>query len=166
MTTPRSLRWADGVATHTPPPTSTTTATHGPPYKPPSLTKAEFDKLPHAARENCLSDWMAERGIKRVIKSNEHHAWPKHLGGPEEAPLSSLDEQLHRAFHSALDKELQRDLGTAYSNALPLATKAKNIEILKAVARDFDLQWKTRIYDQLRKALQSTPYADVALTVP
>jgi hypothetical protein len=131
----------------------------------PQASKAEFDRLPFVERQKLLDEWMKQRGVKRIVDSNDHHAWPKYLGGPEKGPLIGLDEQLHRAFHSALDKELPRQLpnATKYYAGLSQAEKLQNIKKLKAVARDFDMQWGSRIGERLNKALQGTPYENLSL---
>jgi RHS repeat-associated protein len=40
-----------------------------------------------------------------------HHAWPKYLGGPKKQDLVPLDPDLHRDYHSGLDKVLPRCKG-------------------------------------------------------
>ena len=154
------------------PPTSTGTSsaptvTGGATAPVPPMGAAEFNRLPYAERQKLLDEWMEQRGVKRLIDWNDHHAWPMYLGGPKNGPLIPLDEQLHRAFHSVLNKSLPENplpgvmRGTDYYAGLSEAQKAANIKKLKVVVRDFDKQWGTKIGDQLAKALQGTDYADV-----
>jgi len=132
----------------------------------PELSKDDFYKLSYQERDAYLTKWMKQEGITRLVDVNDHHAWPKYLGGPEDGPLIPLDEQLHRAFHAELDKYLPRNpqvpagspTGGAYYASLSDAQKAKNIATLKFVAGDFDRTFKTRILATLEKALQGTPY--------
>jgi hypothetical protein len=102
---------------------------------------------------------MMRHGIERLPDViNEHHAWPKYLGGPDAGPLISIDERLHQLLHAGLDQLLPRSKGSAYYAALSEAEKAKNIEILKAIARDFDIENGTKISEILAKALRGTIY--------
>jgi hypothetical protein len=139
------------------------------PARPPApkpLTKQEFDKLSWRERQDYLDAWMKARGIERIEKPNDHHAWPMYLGGPKNGPLIPLDEQLHRTFHNALNKELPTKLGAAHYASLSPAEKAKNIQKLKQVARDFDVDFNTKIYERLLKALKGSPYEEPTPTTP
>ena len=90
-----------------------------------------------------------------------------HLSGrSEERTTIGLEEKLHQAFHSALDKVLPRKPGAQYYAGLSPAQKAKNIETLKQVARDFDIDFKTKIYNRLLQALKGTPYEEPTPTAP
>jgi hypothetical protein len=122
------------------------------------FTKKEFDQLSGDERNAYLTQWMKDHDIHRLEVVNDHHAWPKYLGGPEAGPLIGLDEQLHQLFHAGLDKLLPRNKGTAYYAAFSDAEKLKNIKILKDYARSFDIDYKSRIYETLMKALKGTPY--------
>lgn len=129
-------------------------------------TKVEWDRLSWKEHDALIKQFMDEHGIKRIIVSNEHHAWPKYLGGPEEGPLISLDKHLHDIYHSGLDKVLPRipknllpdETATEYYAKLSSAEKAKNLDILKRYTLDFDIVFGTKISDVLKKALANTPY--------
>jgi len=122
------------------------------------LTKKEYDQLSQVERNAYTEKWMRDRGIERIEVVNDHHAWPKYLGGPKKGPLIPVDERLHQLFHAGLDKILPRSLGAEYFAHLSEAEKIKNINMLKNYARDFDIDYHTRIYDTLMKALKGTPY--------
>jgi hypothetical protein len=122
------------------------------------LARKEYDQLSQAERNAYTEKWMKERGITRIEFVNDHHAWPKYLGGPENGPLISLDERLHQLFHAGLDKILSRRLGGEHFAHLSEAEKIKNINMLKNYARDFDIDYYTKIYDTLMKAFKGTPY--------
>jgi len=122
------------------------------------FTKAEWDKLSDADKRAFEDQWMKEHKVTRIEVVNDHHAWPKYLGGPEQGPLISLDERLHQLYHAGLDALLPRGKTVAYYASLSEAQKVENIMTLLRYTRDFDLDYHTHILDTLTKALKGTPY--------
>ncbi|MCA3175538.1 MAG: hypothetical protein ING36_08365, partial [Burkholderiales bacterium] len=49
-----------------------------------------------------------------VHNGHGHHSWPKYLGGAKKQDLVDLDPDLHREYHSGLDKVLPRCKGTKH----------------------------------------------------
>jgi hypothetical protein len=129
----------------------------GPGYKP--LSKAEFDKLSPAQRQEHLTKWMKAHNVERIVRSAKHHAWPEYLGGPAKQALLSLDELKHIKFHTLLDTVLPRSRGVAYYAARTPAQKAEDIATLRRIARDFDIEEGTKISEQLEKVLKGAQYA-------
>ena len=50
-------------------------------------------------------------------------------------------------------------LGRKHYASLPLAQQKANVQVLKRVALDFDLQFNTHVYQRVLKALEGTPFA-------
>jgi hypothetical protein len=138
---------------------SSTGTQPGPQFK--SLSKAEYDKLTPAQQQEHLTQWMKAHNVERIIRSAKHHCWPEYLGGPAKQPLLSIDELKHIEFHSLLDTQLPRKLGSAFYAAKSPAEKVKDIATLRRVARDFDLEEGTKISQQLNAVLKGTPYENI-----
>lgn len=118
----------------------------------------EWEKLTPQEQQNFVKQWMEEHGVKTLYEWNDHHAWPKYLGGPEAGPLETLDERLHQLFHAGLDQVLPRKAGQAFYASLAEAQKIENIKTLLRYTRDFDVTYGTKVYPKLVKALKGTPY--------
>ncbi len=123
-----------------------------------AVSHEQYEKMSFADRKALVDEWMTEHGVTRIVKSNEQHAWPKYLGGPEDGPLISFDEQLHTAYHSGLDKLLRRGKGTEYFASLSKAEQAQNLRTLVQYTKDFDMDYGTRISEVLAKALKGVTF--------
>ena len=121
----------------------------------------EWEKLSPEEQKAFVDQYMKERNIPRLpTDTNDHHVWPKYLGGPEDGPLETLDERLHQLFHAGLDRVLPRTAkgGQEYYASLSEAQKIENIKSLLRYTRDFDVTYGTKVYEKLLQALKGSQY--------
>lgn len=120
------------------------------------ISQKVWRNLSKAEQRAYIDAWIEKNGVTRVTAPRDHHAWPMYLGGPENGPLITIEEELHVALHSRLDKYLPRRKTMEFYAKLPQAEKAKNIQILREVIQDFDRDFGTQIAPVLEEALKGS----------
>jgi hypothetical protein len=94
----------------------------------------------------------AEGAAPAAVEAIEnHHPWPKYLGGPVEQELVALPKSLHQKFHRELDEELPRWKGTTYYVSRSPAERQQDLQYLAKYTKEFDAEHGTKIYDALLK---------------
>jgi hypothetical protein len=87
-----------------------------------------------------------------IDRINQHHSWPKYLGGDPAQPLSTLSEDLHVQYHAGLQSEIAPQChGKAYYDALSLEERVNLFRKVIDYTKQFDTEHGTTLYrDMLR----------------
>jgi hypothetical protein len=89
-------------------------------------------------------------GVKRVARvagQELHHAWPKYPGGAVKQELVPLEKELHKQFHSELDKTVPRRSSKAHYDNLDPTEKQKAFQKFVTHTKKFDAEHGTALYD-------------------
>lgn len=85
------------------------------------------------------------------------HSWPKYLGGPANQKLQALPTDLHRAYHSGLDKIAPRWKSGAYFRGLSPERQARLFDQFRVYTEAFDAKHGTSIWQGVMDAAAATP---------
>ena len=97
----------------------------------------------------------------QVKSTQEHHPWPKYLGGPKKQPLYTMDTKLHEAYHTGLDKIFSRFDGSKVWSELTPEQQREIITSLQHYNLNFDQVNGTNTFNAIERALM-----DAGISLP
>lgn len=83
--------------------------------------------------------------FKHLIE--EHHAWPKYLGGPVRQELVKMPTSLHKKYHELLDKIADRRKTKEYFDNLSKEERAALDSAFAELTKEFDKRYGTNLWD-------------------
>jgi hypothetical protein len=89
--------------------------------------------------------------LATAAKIERHHSLMKYLGGAERQLLVPLAADLHRLYHSGLDKITPRQWGAAYYSAMDPVNRADPWRRVAEYTQAFDDVHGTEIYNAMRR---------------